>query len=138
MDINNDGFLDLYVGNENGPNQLFLNQKDGTFKDISRGSGTDISAFTKGVVAADYDGDGWVDLYASNYRGYNSLFHNNRDGTFTDVARQAGVPGTGHSFPAWFFDYDNDGRPDLFVSSYLCRWTRRREATWGCRTMRGR
>jgi tetratricopeptide (TPR) repeat protein len=117
-DINNDGLLDLYVGNESGPNQLFLNNGDGTFKDISRGSGVDISAFTKGVTAADYDNDGYVDLYASNYRGYNSLFHNNHDGTFTDIAKEAGVLGTGHSFPTWFFDYDNDGWPDLFVASY--------------------
>jgi tetratricopeptide (TPR) repeat protein len=117
-DINNDGLLDLYVGNEGGPNQLFLNNGDGTFKDISRGSGADISAFTKGVAAADYDNDGYVDLYASNYRGYNALFHNNHDGTFTDIAKEAGVLGTGHSFPTWFFDYDNDGWPDLFVASY--------------------
>jgi len=117
-DINNDGLLDLYVGNENAPNQLFLNNGDGTFKDISHASGTDITAFTKAVAAADYDNDGWVDLYVSNYRGDNALFHNNHDGTFTDVALQAGVPGSGHGFPAWFFDYDNDGWPDLFVSSY--------------------
>jgi tetratricopeptide (TPR) repeat protein len=117
-DINNDGLLDLYVGNENGPNQLFLNNGDGTFKDISHSSGTDITGFTKGVIAADFDNDGFVDLYVSNYRGYNALFHNNHDGTFTDVANEAGVPGSGHGFPAWFFDYDNDGWPDLFVSSY--------------------
>jgi tetratricopeptide (TPR) repeat protein len=117
-DINNDGFLDLFVGNEHGPNQLFLNNGDGTFKDIAHAAGTDRTAFTKGVVAADYDNDGYVDFYVSNYRGDNALYHNNRDGTFTDIARQAGVPGTGHSFPVWFFDYDNDGWPDLFVSSY--------------------
>ncbi len=117
-DINNDGLLDLYVGNENGPNQLFLNNGNGTFKDISHASGTDIVAFTKAVVAADYDHDGYVDLYVSNYRGDNTLFHNNHDGTFTDVARQAGVLGVGHGFPAWFFDYDNDGWPDLLVTSY--------------------
>jgi tetratricopeptide (TPR) repeat protein len=117
-DINNDGLLDLFVGNESGPNQLFLNNGDGTFKDISRGSGVDISAFTKGVTAADYDNDGYMDLYASNYRGYNSLFHNNHDGTFTDIAKEAGVLGTGHSFPTWSFDYDNDGWPDIFVASY--------------------
>ncbi|MDE3194731.1 MAG: VCBS repeat-containing protein, partial [Acidobacteriota bacterium] len=118
VDINNDGFLDLYVGNENEPNQLFLNNGNGTFKDISRSSGTDLSVLTKAVVAADYDNDGYADLFVSNYRGDNSLFHNNHDGTFTDVAPQAGVQNSGHSFPAWFFDYDNDGRPDLLVSSY--------------------
>ncbi|HLK68738.1 MAG TPA: FG-GAP-like repeat-containing protein [Bryobacteraceae bacterium] len=119
VDIDNDGWLDLYVGNENAPNQLFLNKRDGTFQDISHASGTDITAFSKAVTAADYDGDGFVDLYVSNYRGENALFHNNHDGTFTDVARLAGVPGSGHGFPAWFFDYDNDGWPDLLVSSYF-------------------
>ena len=117
-DINNDGFLDLFVGNENRPNQLFLNNGDGTFKDIAPAAGTDKVAFTKAVVAADYDNDGYVDFYVSNYRGDNSLYHNNHNGTFTEIARQAGVPGTGHSFPVWFFDYDNDGWPDLFVTSY--------------------
>ncbi len=118
-DINNDGLLDLYIGVENGPNQLFLNNGDGTFKDISRSSGADLAAFTKAVTAADFDGDGWVDLYAANYRGDGSLFRNNHDGTFTEVAKQAGVPGPGHAFPSWFFDYDNDGWPDLLVNSYI-------------------
>jgi hypothetical protein len=118
-DIDNDGFLDLYVGNENGPNQLFRNKGDGTFEDISHSSGTDIVAFTKAVAAADYDGDGYVDFYVANYRGDAALFHNNHDGTFTDVAKQAGVLGPGHAFPAWFFDYDNDGWPDLLVTSYI-------------------
>ncbi len=117
-DINNDGWLDLYVGNENGPNQLFLNKRDGTFQNVSHAAGVDLVAFTKAVVADDYDNDGYVDLYVSNYRGDNALYHNNRDGTFTDIAKQAGVLGSGHGFPAWFFDYDNDGWPDLFVSSY--------------------
>ena len=117
-DIDNDGLLDLYVGNENGPNQLFRNKGDGTFQNVSHAAGVDMVAFTKAVVAADYDNDGYVDLYVSNYRGDNALYHNNRDGTFTDIAKQAGVLGTGHGFPAWFFDYDNDGWPDLFVSSY--------------------
>ncbi len=118
LDINNDGFVDLYVGNENEPNQMFLNNGNGTFKDISRSSGTDLTMFTKAVVAADYDGDGYPDLFVSNYRGDSVLFHNNHDGTFTDVAPQAGVQASGHGFPAWFFDYDNDGRPDILASSY--------------------
>lgn len=118
VDINNDGFLDLYVGNENEPNQLFLNNGNGTFRDVSHSSGTDLSVLTKAVVAADYDNDGYADLFVSNYRGDSVLFHNNHNGTFTDVAPQAGVQASGHGFAAWFFDYDNDGLPDLLASGY--------------------
>jgi hypothetical protein len=118
VDINNDGFLDLYVGNENEPNQLFLNNGNGTFKDISKSSGTDLSVLSKAVVAADYDNDGYADLFVSNFRGNSVLFHNNRDGTFTNVAPQAGVEASGHGFASWFFDYDNDGWPDLLATSY--------------------
>jgi hypothetical protein len=118
LDINNDGYLDLFIGNENGPSQLFRNNGNGTFTDIAHAAGVDRVAFTKGAVAEDYDHDGYMDLYVSNYRGDNALYHNNHDGTFTDVARQAGVTGTGHTFPVWFFDYDNDGWADLLVSSY--------------------
>src|ERR1700722_15816488 len=117
-DINNDGFLDLFVGNETGPSQLFLNKGDGTFADISHSAGIDRSAFTKGVAAADYDNDGYVDFYVSNQTGANFLYHNNHNGTFTEIASQAGVPGVGRGFSAWFFDYDNDGWPDLLVTSY--------------------
>src|ERR1700691_4856424 len=117
-DINNDGLLDLFVVNESGPSQLFLNQGDGTFRDISPAAGIDRAAFSKGVAAADYDGDGYVDFYVSNMGANNFLYHNNHDGTFTEVAEQAGVPGPGRSFATWFFDYDNDGWPDLFVTSY--------------------
>ena len=118
VDINNDGFLDLYVGNENEPNQLFLNNGNGTFKDISKSSGTNLAVLTKAVVAVDYDHDGYADLFVSNYRGDSALLHNNHDNTFTDVAAQAGVQASGHGFAAWFFDYDNDGWPDLLASSY--------------------
>lgn len=117
-DINNDGFLDLFVGNETGPSQLFLNKGDGTFENISHSAGIDRTAFTKGVVAADYDNDGYVDFYVSNQNGANYLYRNNHNLTFTNVANQAGVPGTGRGFPAWFFDYDNDGWPDLFVANF--------------------
>jgi hypothetical protein len=117
-DIDNDGYLDLFVGNENGPSHLYRNKGDGTFEDISHAAGIDRVAFTKGVVAGDYDNDGYVDFYVSNLNGDNFLYHNNHNGTFTDVAAQAGVQKPWQSFGAWFFDYDNDGWPDLFVTSY--------------------
>jgi len=117
-DINNDGFLDLFVVNESGPSQLFLNKGDGTFQDISHAAGIDRTAFSKGVAAADYDGDGYVDFYVNNMGVDNFLYHNNHDGTFTDLAAHAGVPGTERGFATWFFDYDNDGWPDLFAASY--------------------
>ncbi len=118
VDIDNDGFLDLFVGNENGPSQLFRNKGNGTFENISHAAGIDRKAYTKGVVAGDYDNDGYADLYVSNLDGDNYLYHNNHNGTFTDVAAQAGVQKPAQSFAAWFFDYDNDGLPDLFVTSY--------------------
>jgi tetratricopeptide (TPR) repeat protein len=117
VDINNDGLLDLFVGNENGPAQLFLNLGNGRFKDISHSAGVDRVSFAKGVAAADYDNDGYPDLFVSNLTGPNFLYHNNHNNTFTEVAETAGVAPT-HGFPTWFFDYDNDGWPDLFVSSY--------------------
>ena len=118
-DINNDGLLDLFLGNESGGNQLFLNKGDGTFENISHSAGIDKPGQTKAVVAADYDNDGYVDFYVTNYLGENRLYHNNHDNTFTEVAARAGVLGTGRSFAAWFFDYDNCGWPDLFVNSYF-------------------
>ncbi|MGC2619080.1 MAG: CRTAC1 family protein, partial [Acidobacteriaceae bacterium] len=118
-DINNDGLLDLFVGNENGPSQLFLNKGDGTFQEISKKAGIDRIAFTKGVTAGDFDNDGYVDFYVSNLYGGNFLYRNNHDNTFTDVSEQAGVrQAESQSFATWFFDYDNDGWPDLFVTGY--------------------
>ena len=119
VDINNDGLLDLFVGNETGPAQLFLNNGDGSFKDISHAAGIGKVAFTKGVAAADYDNDGYADLFVSNLTGPNFLYHNNHDNTFTEVAESAGVQGPARGFATWFFDYDNDGWPDLFVTSYF-------------------
>lgn len=118
-DIDNDGWIDLFVGNEDAPSQLFRNRGDGTFLDIAAGAGVQRTAFTKAVTAGDYDNDGFPDFYVSNFRGGNFLYHNNRDRTFTEVAAAAGVPGSDRGFPAWFFDYDNDGWDDLFVSSYF-------------------
>jgi hypothetical protein len=118
-DIDNDGYLDLFVGNENAPSQLFRNKGDGTFEDISHDAGVDRTAYTKGVAAADYDNDGYVDFYVSNVNGENFLYRNNHDRSFTEVAGQAGVQAPWFSFATWFFDYDNDGWPDLFVTSYF-------------------
>jgi tetratricopeptide (TPR) repeat protein len=116
-DIDNDGWLDLFVADEQGPSQLYHNRGDGTFENISLGAGVDRTQFTKGVVTADYDNDGYPDFFVSNIRGDNFLYHNNHDWTFTDVAAQAGVQQSWQSFGTWFFDYDNDGWPDLFVAS---------------------
>ena len=118
-DIDNDGNLDLFIGNENTPSQLFRNRGDGTFEDISHAAGIDKVAFSKGVTAADYDNDGYVDFYVSNVTGANFLYHNNGNGTFTEIGRQAGVQAPYYSFATWFFDYDNDGWPDLFVTCYF-------------------
>jgi tetratricopeptide (TPR) repeat protein len=118
-DINNDGWLDLFVAAEHGPAQLFLNNGNGTFKNIAHTAGVDQTAFSKSVVSADYDNDGYPDFYVSVYGGNNFLYHNNHNNTFSEVASQAGVVGPHYTFPSWFFDYDNDGWPDLLVNSYF-------------------
>jgi tetratricopeptide (TPR) repeat protein len=118
-DFDNDGYIDLFLANENAPAQLFHNKGDGTFEEIGHAAGIDQTTFAKGVTAADYDHDGFMDVYVSNLQGKNFLYHNNGDLTFTDVGRQAGVQAPLFSFATWFFDYDNDGWPDLFVDSYL-------------------
>jgi len=117
-DIDNDGWIDLFVGNEDAPSQLFWNRGNGTFEDIAAAAGVKKTLFTKAVTAGDFDNDGFPDLYVSNFRDGNVLFHNNGDKTFRDVTRAAGVEGADRGFPAWFFDYDNDGREDIFASSY--------------------
>ncbi len=118
-DINNDGLLDLFLGNEDRAPQLFLNKDGHSFEDISHSAGIDRASFTKGVSAVDYDNDGFADVYVSNFKGDNFLYRNNHDNTFTEVARAARVPGPGHGFATWFFDYDNDGWSDLFATSYF-------------------
>ena len=122
-DYDNDGDLDLYIGNESvsglsAPCQLFRNNGDGTFTDVARHAGVTNDRFTKAVVWGDYDGDRLPDLYVSNQTGHNRLYHNNDDGTFTDVAPGLGVTGPFKSFPVWFWDFDNDGVLDLYVSAY--------------------
>jgi hypothetical protein len=122
-DYDNDGDLDLYVGNESSaavqaPSQLFRNNGDGTFTDLAAAAGVLNERYAKAVIWGDYDNDRWMDLYVSNRAGVNRLYHNNHDGTFTDVAERLGVGGPVESFPAWFWDVDNDGALDLYVSAY--------------------
>ena len=122
-DFDLDGDLDLYVGNESSrqapsPCQLFENRGDGTFVDIAASAGVENERFTKAVAWGDYDGDRDPDLYVSNNGQPNRLYENRGDGTFVDVAEEKGVAEPTTSFPAWFWDYDNDGALDLFVSCY--------------------
>ena len=118
LDFDGDGWLDLFVAHEFTPSSLFRNRRDGTFEDVSARAGVDRTAFSKGVTAGDYDNDGFPDLYVSNFMGENFLFHNNGNGTFSEVAAALGVDKPLASFSTWFFDYDNDGRLDLFVVGY--------------------
>lgn len=124
-DYDNDGDVDLYIGNEHdaadpsaSPGQLFRNNGDETFTDVAKQAGVQNLRFAKGVTWGDYDNDRFPDLYISNLGEPNRLYHNNRDGTFTDVANSLGVASPTYSFPTWFWDIDNDGLLDLFVSSY--------------------
>ncbi len=118
-DFDNDGFVDVFVGHEEAPSSLFRNRGDGTFADVAAAAGVARTAFTKAAAWGDYDNDGYPDLYVSNYTGENFLYHNERNGTFTERAKELGVEKPIMSFPAWFFDYDNDGRLDLFVASFV-------------------
>ena len=127
LDYDNDGWMDLYVvqsgpfpasGVSRAKNRLFHNNHDGTFTDVTEKAGLKDAAYGMGVVAADYDNDGYVDLLVTNFGG-NILYHNNGDGTFTDVTEKAGVKGSGWSTSAAFADFDGDGNLDLFVVRYL-------------------
>lgn len=131
FDFNNDGWLDLFVGNESTqeevhPCELYRNNGNGTFTECARECGLAITGFIKGVTSADYDRDGHPDLYLSNLRGSNLLFHNDgpRESAsgagwrFSDQTSLAGVEAPERSFTTWFWDFDNDGWEDLFVSGY--------------------
>ncbi len=122
-DYNNDGNLDLYIGNEsteafNAPCQLFRNNGNGTFSDVAAHAGVQNYGFAKSVIWGDYNADRFLDLYISNFKGANRLYHNNGDGTFTDVAEQLDIDLPIRSFPAWFWDFDNDGTLDIYVAAY--------------------
>lgn len=137
LDYDGDGDLDVFLVNgaampslvkqgEKHKNRLFRNNGDLTFTDVTDRAGLGGAGYGMGAASADYDNDGWPDLYVLNVNS-NQLFHNNGDGTFTDVTTKAGVPGGAFqgkkmwSVAALWFDYDNDGDLDLFVSNY-CQW----------------
>ncbi len=122
-DFDGDGHDDIYFCNQLGSNALYHNKGDGTFEDVTRLAGVGVG--DRVCVAAtfgDYNNDGYSDLYVTSTRGGNLLFHNNGDGTFTDVTLRAGLVHIGHSQTAAFFDYDNDGYLDLFVTN-TAKWT---------------
>lgn len=117
-DYDNDGLLDLYVTNQGGANALYQNRGDGTFVDRAADAAvTAPTAIGAGALWADYDNDGWRDLYVVNL-GPNLLYHNNGDGTFTDVTVIAGVGDDGFGQSAAWGDYDNDGLIDLYVVNH--------------------
>ena len=120
-DYDGDGRLDLYLLNNGGPrgrpNQLFQQQPDGTFRNVSKGSGLDISGHCMGVAIGDVNNDGFADVLVTEFGGVH-LFLNNGNGTFTDVTKQAGVGlGDRVCVAASFADYDNSGHQSLFVTS---------------------
>jgi enediyne biosynthesis protein E4 len=128
LDYDNDGWMDIYLVNSgqcdffkpNLPlrNALYKNNRDGTFVDVTEKSGVAAGGYGQGVAVGDYDGDGFPDIYVTQY-GRSILYHNNGDGTFTDVTERAGVAAPGWSSSAVWFDYDNDGRLDLFVGRFV-------------------
>ncbi len=150
LDYNNDGLLDIFLVNgghvrdsmtlpirfdRHDPvywNRLYRQNKDNSFTDVTEQAGLASAGdanYGMGVAVGDYDNDGYPDIYVTNF-GKNILYHNNGDGTFTDVTAKAGVAAGGWSTSAGFLDYDNDGKLDLFVTRYL-DWSVEKSKTCG-------
>ncbi len=135
LDFDNDGYLDIFFTNgatipsllktdASFHNRLYQNNHDGTFTDVTGKAGLAGEGYSMGAAAADFDNDGWTDLYVTGVNR-NILYHNNGNGSFTDVTERAGTTGRDASgkklwsVSAAWLDYDNDGRLDLFVANYL-------------------
>ena len=128
LDYDNDGWMDIYLVNSGRcdfydpkpplRNALYHNNRDGTFTDVTEKAGVWGGGYGMGAAVGDYDGDGFPDLYVTQY-GRSILYHNNGNGTFADVTEKAGVAAPGWASSAVWFDYDNDGRLDLFVCQFV-------------------
>jgi hypothetical protein len=125
LDFDNDGWPDIYVANDSNPSLLYHNRHNGTFKDVAMEAGCSLSADGKpqagmGVTAIDYDGDGWLDIFKTNFAGdTSSLYRNDGNGTFDDDTFTAGI-GLNTRFLGWgcgFVDLDNDSWADIFVTN---------------------
>lgn len=125
-DVNNDGWLDIYVCRFRERNLLYLNQHDGTFREAAKETGLDLVDASSAACFADYDRDGWLDVYiqtnlldagAHPIGQRDRLYRNNRDGTFTDVSDRAGIGGETQGHSATWLDFDEDGWPDLYVAN---------------------
>ena len=119
-DYDNDGWLDVYIICEQQTNRLYHNKGNGTFEELSGRAGVagDRANFCKGASWIDYDNDDYPDLFVDNLKGTATLYHNNRNGTFSDVTESMGIDGPQVGFSCWTWDYDNDGWLDIFATSF--------------------